>query len=150
MGVSIQELTPELAKSFGLKEPRGVPIADVVKDSPADRAGLASGDVLMEFDGKRVDTPQDLQKIVAATAPGKGVPVRVWRDKGERAFEIKLGEAPEEPAPVVEPGNKGRTAPGPDPRAATPDIQRQRELARSEGGVAARAEDERARERACS
>ena len=144
MGVSIQELTPELAKSFGLKEPRGVLIADVVKDSPADRAGLASGDVLMEFDGKRVDTPQDLQKIVAATAPGRGVPVRVWRDKGERAFEIKLGETPEETAQVVEPGNKGKSVLGLDTRPITPEIQRQLNLRTSEGVIVARVEDESA------
>ena len=144
LGVSIQELTPELAKSFGLKEPRGVLIADVVKDSPADRAGLASGDVLMEFDGKRVDTPQDLQKIVAATAPGKGVPVRVWRDKGERAFEIKLGETPEETAQVVEPGNKGKSVLGLDTRPITPEIQRQLNLRTSEGVIVARVEDESA------
>src|SRR6266704_2619264 len=91
LGVSIQPLTPELAKSFGLKEPKGVLIADVVKDSPADKAGLASGDVLLEFDGKKVDVPQDLQKIVAVTAPGKGVPVKVWRDKGEKTLDIKIG-----------------------------------------------------------
>src|SRR5215471_13885231 len=144
MGVSIQELTPELAKGFGLKEPRGVLIADVVKDSPADRAGLTSGDVLMEFDGKRVDSPQDLQKIVAATAPGKGVPVRVWRDKGERMLEIKLGETPEETAQAVEPGNKGKSLLGLDTRPITPEIQRQLNLRSPDGVIVARVEDESA------
>src|SRR5262245_11264362 len=105
LGVSIQPLTPELAKSFGLKEPKGVLISDVVKDSPADKAGLASGDVLLEFDGKKVDVPQDLQKIVAVTAPGKGVPVKVWRDKGEKTLDIKIGETPEETA-QLEPSGK--------------------------------------------
>jgi serine protease Do len=144
MGVSIQELTPELAKGFGLKEPRGVLIADVVKDSPADRAGLTSGDVLVEFDGKRVDTPQDLQKIVAATAPGKGVPVRVWRDKGERTFEIKLTETPEEIAQAVEPGSKGKSLLGLDTRPITPDIQRQLNLRTTDGVIVARVEEESA------
>src|SRR5262247_1156711 len=144
MGVSIQELPPELAKGFGLKEPRGVLIADVVKDSPADRAGLTSGDVLMEFDGKRVDSPQDLQKIVAATAPGKGVPVRVWRDKGDRTFEIKLGETPEETAQVVEPGSKGKSLLGLDTRPITPEIQRQLNLRSPDGVIVARVEDESA------
>jgi S1-C subfamily serine protease len=67
LGVSIQPLTPELAKSFGLKDPKGVLIADVVKDSPADKAGLVSGDVLTEFDGRKLDAPQDLQKIVPSS-----------------------------------------------------------------------------------
>jgi serine protease Do len=143
LGVSIQELTPELAKGFGLKEPRGVLIADVVKDSPADRAGLTSGDVLVEFDGKRVDTPQDLQKIVAATAPGKGVPVKVWRDKGEKTLEIKLGETPEETA-QLEPGSKGKSLLGLETRPITPDIQRQLSLRTTDGVIVARVEEESA------
>jgi len=141
LGVSIQELTPELAKGFGLKEPRGVLIADVVKDSPADKAGITSGDVLVEFDGRRVDTPQDLQKIVAATAPGKGVPVKVWRDKGERTVEIKLGETPEETA-QLEPSPKGKSLLGLDTRPITPDIQRQLNLRTTDGVIVARVEEE--------
>src|SRR5262249_56440471 len=84
LGVSIQPLTPELAKSFGLKDEKGVLISDVVQDSPAERAGITAGDIVTEFDKKKVDTPQDLQKAVAATVPGKGVPVKVWRDKSEK------------------------------------------------------------------
>jgi len=144
LGVSIQELTPELAKGFGLKEPRGVLIADVVKDSPADRAGLTSGDVLVEFDGKRVDTPQDLQKIVAATAPGKGVPVKVWRDKGEKTLEIKLGETPEETVAMEPGGGKGKNLLGLDARPITPDIQRQLNLRTPDGVIVARVEEESA------
>jgi serine protease Do len=143
LGVSIQELTPELAKGFGLKEPRGVLIADVVKDSPADRAGLTSGDVLIEFDSKKVDTPQDLQKIVAATAPGKGVPVKVWREKGEKTLEIKLGETPEETA-MAEPAPKGKSLLGLDTRPITPDIQRQLNLRTTDGVIVARVEEESA------
>src|SRR6266542_68151 len=143
LGVSIQELTPELAKGFGLKEPRGVLIADVVKDSPADRAGLTSGDVLIEFDSKKVDTPQDLQKIVAATAPGKGVPVKVWREKGEKTLEIKLGETPEETA-MAEPAGKGKSLLGLETRPITPEIQRQLNLRTPDGVIVARVEEESA------
>src|SRR6266511_5287502 len=143
LGVSIQELTPELAKGFGLKEPRGVLIADVVKDSPADRAGLTSGDVLIEFDSKKVDTPQDLQKIVAATAPGKGVPVKVWREKGEKTLEIKLGETPEETA-MAEPAGKGKSLLGLETRPITPEIQRQLNLRTPDGVIVARVEEENA------
>jgi serine protease Do len=143
LGVSIQELTPELAKGFGLKEPRGVLIADVVKDSPADRAGLTSGDVLIEFDSKKVDTPQDLQKVVAATAPGKGVPVKVWREKGEKTLEIKLGETPDETA-MAEPAPKGKSLLGLDTRPITPDIQRQLNLRTTDGVIVARVEEESA------
>jgi serine protease Do len=141
LGVSIQPLTPELAKSFGLKEPKGVLIADVVKDSPADKAGLASGDVLLEFDGKKVDAPQDLQKIVAVTAPGKGVPVRVWRDKGEKTLDIKIGETPEETA-QLEPSGKGKSLLGLETRPITPEIARQLNLRTTEGVVVARVEED--------
>jgi len=141
LGVSIQPLTPELAKSFGLKEPKGVLIADVVKDSPADKAGLVSGDVLMEFDGKKVDAPQDLQKIVAVTAPGKGVPVKVWRDKGEKMLDIKIGETPDDTA-QVEPTVKSKTLLGLETRPITPEIARQLNLRTTEGVVVARVEEE--------
>jgi serine protease Do len=143
LGVSIQPLTPELAKSFGLKEPKGVLIADVVKDSPADKAGLVSGDVLTEFDGKKVDAPQDLQKIVAVTTPGKGVPVKLWRDKGEKTLEIKIGETPEETA-QVEPssGGKSKSLLGLETRPITPEIARQLNLRTTEGVLVARVEDE--------
>ncbi len=67
-------MTPELAKGFGLKDAKGVLISDVVQDSPAEKAGLAAGDIVVEFDKKKVDTPQDLQKVVAVTAPGQGRP----------------------------------------------------------------------------
>ncbi|PYM51801.1 MAG: peptidase [Candidatus Rokuibacteriota bacterium] len=142
LGVSIQPLTPELAKSFGLKEPKGVLVADVVKDSPADKAGLTSGDILTEFDGKKVDAPQDLQKIVAVTTPGKGVPVKVWRDKGEKSLEIKIGETPEETAQATEPGGKGKSLLGLDARPLTPEIARQLNLRTTEGVVVARVDED--------
>jgi serine protease Do len=141
LGVSIQPLTPELAKSFGLKEPRGVLIADVVKDSPADKAGLASGDVLMEFDGRKVDAPQDLQKAVGVTAPGKGVPMKVWRDKGEKTLEIKVGETPEDTA-QLEPSGKSKNLLGLETRPITPEIARQLNLRTTEGVVVAGVEEE--------
>ena len=141
LGVSIQPLTPELAKSFGLKEPRGVLIADVVKESPADKAGLASGDVLMEFGGKKVDAPQDLQKAVAGTAPGKGVPMKVWRDKGEKTLEIKVGETPEDTA-QLEPSGKSKNLLGLETRPITPEMARQLNLRTTEGVVVARVEEE--------
>ena len=143
LGVSIQPLTPELAKSFGLKEPKGVLISDVVKDSPADKAGLVAGDVLMEFDGKKLEAPQDLQKIVAVTAPGKGVPVKLWREKGEKTLEIKIGETPEETA-QVEPsgGGKSKSLLGLETRPITPEIARQLNLRTTEGVLVARVEDE--------
>jgi len=142
LGVSIQPLTPELAKSFGLKEAKGVLVADVIKDSPADKAGLTSGDILTEFDGKKVDAPQDLQKIVAVTTPGKGVPVKVWRDKSEKSLEIKIGETPDESAQAAEQGGKGKSLLGLDARPLTPEIARQLNLRTTEGVLVARVDED--------
>src|SRR5215470_1132827 len=134
MGVSIQELTPELAKGFGLKDSKGVLVADVVQDSPASKAGINAGDIIVEFDKKKVDTPQDLQKVVALTAPGKGVPVKVWRDKGEKTLEIKIGDTPEDTV-ALKSTNKGKSLLGLDVRPITPEIARQLNLRSTEGVV---------------
>ena len=133
LGVSIQPLTADLAKSFGLKEPNGVLISDVVSDSPAAQAGVASGDIIIEFDRKKVDSPQELQKVVAATAPGRAVPLKVWRDKGEKMLEIKIGETPDENV-AAKPASKGKGLLGMDVRPITPELARQLNL-RSPDGV---------------
>jgi serine protease Do len=133
LGVSIQPLTPDLAKSFGLKEPNGVLISDVVSDSPAAQAGVASGDIIIEFDRKKVDSPQELQKVVAATAPGRAVPLKVWRDKGEKMLEIKIGETPDENV-AAKPATKGKGLLGMEVRPITPELARQLNL-RSPDGV---------------
>jgi serine protease Do len=132
LGVSIQPLTPELSNSFGIKDVKGVLISDVVQESPADKAGITAGDIIIEFDKKKVETPQDLQKIVANTQPGKGVPVKVWRDKAEKTLEIKIGETPEENV-ALKSTNKGKSLLGLELRALTPEIARQLNLRAQEG-----------------
>jgi serine protease Do len=134
LGVSIQPLTPELAKSFGLKEPNGVLISDVMQQSPAASAGIASGDVIIEFDRKKVDTPQELQKVVAATTPGRAVPLKVWRDKGEKALEIKIGETPDETV-ALKSTNKGKSLLGLEVRPITPELARQLNLRTPDGVI---------------
>jgi serine protease Do len=140
LGVSIQAVTPELAKGFGLKEPKGVLISDVVQDSPADKAGIAAGDIVTEFDGKTVETPQDLQKVVALTSPGKGVPIKVWRDKAEKTLEIKIGETPEENV-ALKSTNKSKALLGLEVQPITPDIARQLNLRGPDGVVVASVDD---------
>jgi len=141
LGVSIQPLTPELARGFGLKEPKGVLISDVVQDSPADRAGIAAGDIVTEFDKKKVETPQDLQKGVALTPPGKGVPLKVWRDKGEKTLEIKIGETPDDNV-ALKSTNKSKTLLGLEVRPITPDVARQLNLRGGDGVLVFSVEDE--------
>jgi serine protease Do len=143
LGVTIQPLTPELAKSFGLKEPKGVLIADVVQDSPAEKAGIAAGDIVTEFAGKKVDSPQDLQKVVASTEPGKAVPVGLWRDKAQKTVEIRIGETPDENV-ALKSGSRGKSLLGLDVRPVTPELARQLNLRSAEGVVVARVEEESA------
>jgi serine protease Do len=143
LGVSIQPLTPELAKGFGLKEPNGVLISDVMQQSPAATAGIASGDIIIEFDRKKVDSPQELQKAVAATTPGRAVPLKVWRDKGEKTLEIKIGETPDETV-ALKSTNKGKTLLGLDVRPITPELARQLNLRTPEGVIVFAVEEESA------
>jgi serine protease Do len=140
--VSIQPLTPELAKSFGARDTKGVLISDVVPDSPASKSGLRSGDVLLEFNGKKVEAPADLQRAVGLSSPNQDAKVRVLRDQSERTVEIKIGEAPDERAEArTGNGTRGRTTLGLDVRPVTPEIARQLNLPSPEGVVVARVED---------
>ncbi|MGH8671472.1 MAG: Do family serine endopeptidase, partial [Burkholderiales bacterium] len=80
LGVMIQDVTEDLADSFGLNEARGALIAKVDTDSPADKSGLKPGDVILSFAGKPVQTSADLPRIVGNTKPGEQVAVTLWRD----------------------------------------------------------------------
>jgi serine protease Do len=96
IGVMIQELTKELAESFGLSEPNGALVVAVQKDSPAEKAGVAVSDVILEFDGKDVDSSADLPRIVGNTKPGSKVSMQVWRDGKIKKISITVGEIPSE------------------------------------------------------
>ena len=143
LGVSIQPLTSELAKSFGAKDNKGVLLSEVMADSPAAKAGLQSGDILLEFQGKKMEAPADLQRAVGFTSPGASVKVKVWRDQGEKAVEVKVGEAPEDQREARGPGPRGggASALGLEVRAITPDVARQLNLKVTEGVIVARVED---------
>lgn len=92
LGVNIQELTPDLARSFGLDRPRGALVADVVKGGPADKAGLQRGDVVIAFRGKEISSSSGFRNAVANTPIGQEAPLSVLR-KGERqTFTIKIGD----------------------------------------------------------
>ena len=96
LGVSIQDVTPELAKSFGLKERKGALVAGLVPGGPAERAGLETGDVIVEFDGRPVADSKELPRIVAATPVGKAVTVKLLRDGKNLERQVKVGQMEEE------------------------------------------------------
>lgn len=95
LGVSIQELTPELSSQFGVpKEVKGVLVSDVMDDSPAKKAGFERGDVIVEYDGKPMDSPAHLRNAVAQTNVGKKVSVKIIREKKAKSIELTIAEQP--------------------------------------------------------
>jgi serine protease Do len=104
LGVRIQPMTKELAQSFRLKEPDGALIATVEPGSPAEKAGLKPGDVVLAFNGQPIDDPAKLPRLVAATKPGQSATLRIWRDgKTEdvkfTAAELLADAKPAKPSP---------------------------------------------------
>ena len=96
IGVTIQSVTPELAKSFGLKETQGALVGDVVKGGPAEKGGIRIGDVISTFDGKKVKSSNDLPRMVAETPVGKTVDVSVIREGKEHHLSLKVEELTKE------------------------------------------------------
>ena len=96
LGVMIQPVTPELAKEFKLPENSGALIGEVTKDSPAEEAGLKDGDVVVEFNGKKVTDSRHLRLMVSQTPPATKAPLKVIRDGKEQTLTVKLGELPAE------------------------------------------------------
>jgi serine protease Do len=90
LGVQTQPVTPELAKSYGLEDEKGALVADVIKETPAEKAGIKSGDIITEFDGKPVRDANELTRMVGATPPGKTVKIGLFRDGREQAVEVVL------------------------------------------------------------
>jgi serine protease Do len=101
LGVMIQDITPELARPFGLEEAKGVVLSDVTKGSPADKAGLRRGDVLIRFNGKEVENAHILSRLVAATPPDTKVKVDVIRDGKQKTMTVAIGTMPQEEAGQV-------------------------------------------------
>ena len=91
LGVRIQEVTKEIAEAVELKKPEGALVASVGEKSPADKAGVKAGDIILEFDGKKIDTMRTLPKVVANTKVGKNVQLQIWRDKKLISKNLKLG-----------------------------------------------------------
>jgi serine protease Do len=101
IGVTIQELTPELAQKFGLKKSNGALVSDVVKDSPAGKAGITRGDVIVEFNGKEVKDVSNLRNMVAQSKIGSEISMRIFRSGKEYTVKVFIIELPREVAEVV-------------------------------------------------
>jgi serine protease Do len=98
LGVAIQSITPELAKSFELDEAKGALVAEVTKDGPAEKAGIKRGDIISAFKGKTVEDSHDLPSLVAQSPVGDKAAVSVLREGKKKSFTVTLGELPDDPA----------------------------------------------------
>ena len=135
LGVSIQEVTPELAKSFGLKEKKGALVAQVVSGSPAEKAGIEQGDVIVEFDGKEIADSKDLPRIVASTPVGKAVTIKLSRNGKVLDQQVKVGEM-EEKAEVAKTPSTQKSL-GISVQNLTPEIAKSLGLKKDTGVVVA-------------
>jgi len=102
LGIAIQEITKELAESFGMKNTNGALVASVEKNGPADKGGLEAGDVITKFDGKAITSSADLPRAVGATKPGKIAAVEVLRKGAVKTLSMGVGEMPTETAEAAQ------------------------------------------------
>jgi serine protease Do len=91
LGVRIQEVTKEIAEVEKLKKPEGALVASVGQNSPAEKAGIKAGDIILEFDGKKINTMKKLPNVVASTEVGKSVELKIWRNKKLISKRLTLG-----------------------------------------------------------
>ncbi len=98
LGVSIQEVTSDLAEEFGVKDLKGALVSGIMKGSPAEKAGLKQGDVILQFNGKDVDDTGHLRNMVSQTPIGTRVTVKVLRNKREKDVEVVIAELPKKMA----------------------------------------------------
>lgn len=96
LGVYIQEVSPDIAKAMGLSEPTGALVTEVLQDSPAEKSGIKRGDIIIEFDGKKVKNYRELPLMVSLSPVGKKVSLKIIRDGREINLELVLVEMPEE------------------------------------------------------
>jgi serine protease Do len=131
IGASVQKLSPEIAESLGINPVRGALVADLVKGGPAERAGVKTGDVIVEFDRRPIKDSVDLPQQVARVAPGSAVQVKVIRDGKETTLPITVGEMKEtEVAAAAQEGELGLTV-----QPLTPQLAENLGLERADGLV---------------
>ncbi|WP_243372264.1 DegQ family serine endoprotease [Geotalea sp. SG265] len=90
IGVSIQPITPDLAQSFGLEGEKGALVAEVIKDGPAEKAGIKAGDIILEFNGRAIHEMNELPRLVAATPVDKKITVRILREGQPQELAVKV------------------------------------------------------------
>jgi len=111
LGVQIQHIGDDLAEGLGLKKPKGALVTDVVAGSPAEKAGLKTGDVIVEYNGKDVDHMRALPRLVAETNSGTTVALKVWRSGKMESVNVRIGSSPEDKQVASAGGDNGSGTP---------------------------------------
>jgi serine protease Do len=135
LGVTIQPLTAELAKGFNVTESTGALVAGVQDNSPAARAGIKAGDIITQYDGRKVGTSADLPKLVAATAVGRQAPVTVVREGKTVALSVTIAQMDEPGPAVVAQAEEGKGPLGLMVETVTPSMARDLKLSEPRGVV---------------
>jgi serine protease Do len=141
LGVQVQGISPELAKSFGLERERGALVADVMADTPAEKAGIERGDIIVEFNGRKIEEMNDLPRAVAATPPNADVPVKLLRKGQEKVVQVKVSELKDKEERVASTGGTLEESLGLTVQELTPEIARSLRVNESKGLVVTNVEE---------
>ncbi len=133
LGIYIQNVSKDLADYFGMKEAYGALVSQVIEDGPAAKAGIKRGDIIINFNGKKVKNTEELPKIVAKTPIGKTVDVVVLREGKKKTLKVKIGEMPESKVQAANQTEKKTDKLGITVVNITPEIMKQYGLSDSEG-----------------
>ncbi|MFQ5483336.1 MAG: trypsin-like peptidase domain-containing protein, partial [Nitrospinaceae bacterium] len=128
LGVMIQKITPELAKSFNLSDDDGALVGDVIPNGPAEKAGIKRGDVIVSFNNRTVKTMEQLPKIVAGTTPGKEVPVEIIREGRKQTVMVSIEVLKDTPTKMASLDPLGMQV-----QDITPELAKSLQLAETEG-----------------
>jgi serine protease Do len=141
LGVMIQKITPELKEKLGLKDDKGALVADVPSGSPAEKAGIKRGDVIVSFDGKEIKEMNDLPYLVGSTPVGKGVKVELVRDGRRKTVKVEIGELKETEEKAEAPGEEQSDL-GLSLEEVTPEIAREFGLSEAAGLIVVRVDED--------
>ncbi|HXH14289.1 MAG TPA: Do family serine endopeptidase [Alphaproteobacteria bacterium] len=133
LGVQVQQVTPELAQSLGLERARSALVVEVQPNSPAERAGIQRGDVIVGFKGEEIEQMHELPRVVATTPPGTEVEVRLLRKGQEQTVQVKIGEMPQQPQQAAVEGGTPEGELGLAVQELTPEIARSLGLPSAQG-----------------
>jgi len=134
LGVGIQDLTPDLAEYYGLKDKQGVLVAQVFEGDPADKAGIKAKDVIIEVDGKPVISSRELSAMIAAIPVGQKTPIKVLRDGQEKTVTVEIAKRPES-GPLAKAESNDKSELGIQIAEMTPEMARRFGHSETEKGV---------------